>query len=90
MRIPRLGSRGDDARLLQRELSCGGFAVGVTKLYDEATLAAVRTLQTKSGIAADGTCVEAGSITRGKTYAGWTQYGAVWCAETESQWINVT
>ncbi|MBJ9623042.1 MULTISPECIES: N-acetylmuramidase domain-containing protein [Burkholderia cepacia complex] len=54
MKTHRLGDHGDDVGLLQRRLTRAGFPVDVTHLYDEATEAAVRAVQRKTGLVEDG------------------------------------
>ncbi|KAG0188579.1 hypothetical protein DFQ28_004624 [Apophysomyces sp. BC1034] len=54
MKTHRLGDHGDDVGLLQRRLMRAGFPVDVTHVYDEATEAAVRAIQKKTGLVDDG------------------------------------
>jgi hypothetical protein len=54
MKTHRLGDHGDDVGLLQRRLSRAGYQLDVTHLYDEATEAAVKAVQAKTGLVVDG------------------------------------
>ncbi len=54
MKTHRLDDYGDDVGLLQRRLTRAGFAVDVTHVYDDATEAAVRAIQKKTGLVDDG------------------------------------
>lgn len=54
MKTHRLGDYGDDVGLLQRRLTRAGFPVDVTHVYDDATEAAVRAIQKKTGLVDDG------------------------------------
>jgi hypothetical protein len=54
MKTHRLGDHGDDVGLLQRRLNRAGYPLAVTHVYDEATEAAVKAVQTKTGLVIDG------------------------------------
>jgi hypothetical protein len=54
MKTHRLGDHGDDVGLLQRRLIRAGYPLVVTHVYDEPTEAAVKAVQTKSGLVVDG------------------------------------
>jgi len=54
MKTHRLGDHGDDVGLLQRRLTCAGYPLEVTHLYDAATESAVKALQGKTGLVDDG------------------------------------
>jgi len=54
MKTHCLGDHGDDVGLLQRRLIRAGYQLDVTHVYDDATEAAVKTVQTKTGLVVDG------------------------------------
>ncbi|MCI0152141.1 N-acetylmuramidase family protein [Paraburkholderia sediminicola] len=62
MKTLHLGEHGDDVSLLQRRLNTLGFGLDVSHIYDQTTEAAVRAVQTKTGLVVDG-------IAGPKTYA---------------------
>lgn len=54
MKTHRLGDYGDDVGLLQRRLNRAGYQLDVTHVYDDATEAAVKAVQGKTGLVVDG------------------------------------
>lgn len=53
-RVLKLGSRGDDVKLLQTTLNKNGFNLKVDGIFGKATQNAVKSFQSKNGLKADG------------------------------------